>query len=426
MGGKTHSPEYRDALLRLRVAREQRGIGKGALAERLGRPVSYVNQVEIGAHELSLMEFVAYVHALAPDEPAASFLPRAPTPTPRSVSLHRLPKVGRLVPGPVRGDHLITIDDLRDGLREAAVGAIDDHALAGSVERVAQAAASLLAALPVREADLEDQLHELQRYRRLTLELVALLSERLGPVDENKALRERIEEALARDWDPVIHSLVQHGAAADGPDGPVGFVEELAAIARFGARLDAVAEAQERARDAARTTPAAAGREPLAAVGTPVNATWPASASPSVAPSTRQQALTEALLAAYEVATGQLPRVSRIAPARADAGAPTGPAIRFMDSVYARFAARAERELRLEATPALNRYLHPGKETLVNRIKRYQEARYTAVAAEVLRTRPHTSIEDLKHAVRNRYGKAPGENLLRRVFAAAGEQRADR
>lgn len=421
-----YAPEYRDALLHLRIERERRGLSKRELAERIGKSPSYVNQVELGAHELSLMEFVTYAAALAPDKPASSFLPRPPAPAPREASLHRLPEVGRLVPGPVRGDHLITIDDLRDGLGEAAVGAIDDHALANCVERVAQAAASLLAALPVREADLEDQLDELQRYRRLMLGLVALLAERLGPVDEKKALRERIEEALARDWDPIIRSLLQHGAAADGPDGPVGLVEELAAIARFAARVDAVAEAQDRARDAARMASAAASSERLAAVGTPANAGSLGSASPSAEHSTPQQALTEALLTAYEVATGQLPRLSRIAPERADAGAPTGPAIRFMDSVYARFAARAERELRLEATPALDRYLHPGKETLVNRIKRYQEARYTAVAAALLHTRPHTSIEDLKRAVRDRYGKAPGENLLRRVFAAASEQRANR
>ena len=69
--GKTLRTDAHAALLDLlRRTRDQAGLTQAAVAERLGRPQSYVAKTEGGERRLDVVEFVALARALGA-EPAA-------------------------------------------------------------------------------------------------------------------------------------------------------------------------------------------------------------------------------------------------------------------------------------------------------------------------------------------------------------------
>ncbi|MGQ0544016.1 MAG: helix-turn-helix domain-containing protein [Betaproteobacteria bacterium] len=60
----THSAQYRALLLRMRAAREARGMTQQELARRLGKPQSYVSKAEMGERRLDVVEFLHFMRAL--------------------------------------------------------------------------------------------------------------------------------------------------------------------------------------------------------------------------------------------------------------------------------------------------------------------------------------------------------------------------
>lgn len=64
------SPAYQAAIAELRRAREQAGVTQRELARRLGKPVSFVNKIEIKERRLDVVELIAIARALAiaPDD----------------------------------------------------------------------------------------------------------------------------------------------------------------------------------------------------------------------------------------------------------------------------------------------------------------------------------------------------------------------
>lgn len=65
-----HSAQYRALLVRMRAAREARGITQQELARRLGKPQSYVSKIEMGERRLDVVEFMHFMRAIE-DEPHA-------------------------------------------------------------------------------------------------------------------------------------------------------------------------------------------------------------------------------------------------------------------------------------------------------------------------------------------------------------------
>lgn len=63
-----HSPSYQTAIGALVAARRASGLTQRALAERLGKPPSYVAKIEIGERRLDFVEFIAIARALGVDE----------------------------------------------------------------------------------------------------------------------------------------------------------------------------------------------------------------------------------------------------------------------------------------------------------------------------------------------------------------------
>jgi transcriptional regulator with XRE-family HTH domain len=57
-----HSPRYRRFLQRLRAARLAAGLTQAAVAEALGRPVSYVSKCELGERRVDFVEAVEFAH----------------------------------------------------------------------------------------------------------------------------------------------------------------------------------------------------------------------------------------------------------------------------------------------------------------------------------------------------------------------------
>ncbi|MGH8690498.1 MAG: helix-turn-helix domain-containing protein [Burkholderiales bacterium] len=60
----THSTQYRELLVRMRAAREARGITQQELAKRLGKPQSYVSKAEMGERRLDVVEFLHFMRAI--------------------------------------------------------------------------------------------------------------------------------------------------------------------------------------------------------------------------------------------------------------------------------------------------------------------------------------------------------------------------
>jgi transcriptional regulator with XRE-family HTH domain len=62
-----HSPDYARLLALLRQARKDAGMVQQELAERLGRPQSFVAKVEGGERRIDVIEFIAIVKAIGRD-----------------------------------------------------------------------------------------------------------------------------------------------------------------------------------------------------------------------------------------------------------------------------------------------------------------------------------------------------------------------
>ncbi|MGP1066801.1 helix-turn-helix transcriptional regulator [Serratia plymuthica] len=59
-----HSPEMQALLNWLREIRENQGISMREMGERIGRPHSFVQKVEVGERRLDVVEFIWYCEAL--------------------------------------------------------------------------------------------------------------------------------------------------------------------------------------------------------------------------------------------------------------------------------------------------------------------------------------------------------------------------
>jgi transcriptional regulator with XRE-family HTH domain len=59
-----HSPTYRAAIAVLKGARHRAGLTQQALAERLGRPQSFVAKFERGERRIDVAEFIEIAEAI--------------------------------------------------------------------------------------------------------------------------------------------------------------------------------------------------------------------------------------------------------------------------------------------------------------------------------------------------------------------------
>ena len=62
-----HSPDYARLLALLKQARQDAGIVQQELADRLGKPQSFVAKVERGERRIDVIEFIAIATALGSD-----------------------------------------------------------------------------------------------------------------------------------------------------------------------------------------------------------------------------------------------------------------------------------------------------------------------------------------------------------------------
>lgn len=62
------SPVYRAVVDALVKARHEAGLSQQIIADRLGKPPSYVAKIELGERRLDLVEFVALARAIGTDE----------------------------------------------------------------------------------------------------------------------------------------------------------------------------------------------------------------------------------------------------------------------------------------------------------------------------------------------------------------------
>lgn len=67
MGKTLRSDAHVTLLTQLRQAREGAGLTQAAVAERLGKPQSYVAKTESGERRLDIVEFVALAQAIEAD-----------------------------------------------------------------------------------------------------------------------------------------------------------------------------------------------------------------------------------------------------------------------------------------------------------------------------------------------------------------------
>ena len=67
MGQTIHSEDYRALLTLLRSLREEAGLTQVELAERLGRPQSFVSKIEVGERRLDVAELRMLTEALGQD-----------------------------------------------------------------------------------------------------------------------------------------------------------------------------------------------------------------------------------------------------------------------------------------------------------------------------------------------------------------------
>ncbi len=75
MVGPTYTPEYQQFLERLRAARKRAGLTQAEVAQRLGKPQSYVSKCESGERRVDIIEVATYanlygvsVNDLVPDK----------------------------------------------------------------------------------------------------------------------------------------------------------------------------------------------------------------------------------------------------------------------------------------------------------------------------------------------------------------------
>jgi transcriptional regulator with XRE-family HTH domain len=87
-----HSPDYARFLGLLRQARKDAGIVQQELADRLGKPQSFVAKVERGERRIDVLEFVAIATAMGGDPVRLlkQYLRQEPSPKPRSTSRRRV------------------------------------------------------------------------------------------------------------------------------------------------------------------------------------------------------------------------------------------------------------------------------------------------------------------------------------------------
>lgn len=72
MTTSTHTEEYQALRAILREARHNAGVTQQQLAERLGKPQSYVAKVEGGERRIDVIEFIAFARAIGAN-PSALF-----------------------------------------------------------------------------------------------------------------------------------------------------------------------------------------------------------------------------------------------------------------------------------------------------------------------------------------------------------------
>lgn len=62
-----YSQSYRTLLARITQARKEAGISQAGLAERLGRPQSFVSKLESGERRIDVIEFLQVAHLIGFD-----------------------------------------------------------------------------------------------------------------------------------------------------------------------------------------------------------------------------------------------------------------------------------------------------------------------------------------------------------------------
>ena len=64
MAGTVHTEAYREVLRTLIEARGAAGLSQAALADRLGKPASFVGKYELGERRLDIVELMVVLKAL--------------------------------------------------------------------------------------------------------------------------------------------------------------------------------------------------------------------------------------------------------------------------------------------------------------------------------------------------------------------------
>ena len=64
MAGTVHTEAYRAVLRTLTEVRSAAGLSQAALAERLGKPASFVGKYELGERRLDIVELMVVLKAL--------------------------------------------------------------------------------------------------------------------------------------------------------------------------------------------------------------------------------------------------------------------------------------------------------------------------------------------------------------------------
>lgn len=75
MSGSVHTKAYQTLLQALKDARAKAGLSQAQLAERLGKPASFVGKYELGERRLDLIEVLVIADKL--DQPVAELVANA-------------------------------------------------------------------------------------------------------------------------------------------------------------------------------------------------------------------------------------------------------------------------------------------------------------------------------------------------------------
>lgn len=67
MAGTVHTEAYRHLLSALVEARNYAGLSQALLAQRIGKPASFVGKYELGERRLDVIEFLVVLRALEAD-----------------------------------------------------------------------------------------------------------------------------------------------------------------------------------------------------------------------------------------------------------------------------------------------------------------------------------------------------------------------